>query len=191
VVSAVLGLRKTLLVRETVLADGGRPTARPVTRVAAIAVLENPFAGRYADDLSLLIELGAELGERLAADAVTLLSAPVAAYGKSAIVGADGEVEHAAAILHPRLGKPFRAAVGGGEAIIPSTTKIGAIGTPIDVPLGNKDEVWSFDELDTMTVFVPDAPRAGEIVVVLAVSDAGRPHPRVGNRRTAPQEPKT
>ncbi|MGQ9367985.1 amino acid synthesis family protein [Azospirillum sp. ST 5-10] len=187
--SAPPRLRKTLLLRETVLADGDRPAARPVVRVAAVAVLENPFAGRPADDLTPLVDFGAVLGARLAGEAVALLGAPVAAYGKAAIVGAGGEVEHAAALLHPRLGQPFRAAVGGGAAIIPSTTKLGGMGMPIDVPLGHKDEVWSFDHLDAMTVFVHDAPRPGEIVAVLAVSDGGRPDPRVGNRRPEPAGP--
>jgi len=117
--------------------------------------------------------------------AVALLDGPALSYGKSAIVGVNGDLEHAAAVLHPKLGKPMRAAVGGGEAIIPSTTKVAAAGAAIDVPLGNKDNVWSFDELDSMTVMVPDAPRPNEIVVVMAVSDGGRVHPRIGKGRAA------
>jgi hypothetical protein len=105
------------------------------------------------------------------------------AYGKAAIVGVEGDLEHAAAILHPKLGKPMRAAAGGGEAIIPSVTKVAAAGTLIDVPLGNKDNVWSFDELDAMTVCVADALRPREILVAMAVSDGGRPNPRVGKGR--------
>lgn len=179
------GLRKTLLVRETVFAEAGGDAPRPVNRVAAIAVIANPCAGRFVEDLTALIDLGEDLGALLGAQAAAALGGPVAGYGKSAIVGTSGDVEHAAAVLHPKLGRPFREAAGGGRAIIPSTTKVAGAGTPVDVPLGNKDEVWSFDELDTMTVFVPDAPRPDEIVVVLAVSDGGRPRPRVGNRRNA------
>jgi hypothetical protein len=177
--------RKLLLVRETVFAEAGGDAPRPVARAAAIAVVTNPFAGRFVEDLTPLVDLGEELGALLGPQAAAALAGPAAAYGKSAIVGTSGDVEHAAAVLHPKLGKPFREAVGGGSAIIPSTAKVAGAGTPVDVPLGNKDDVWSFDELDTMTVFVPDAPRPDEIVVVLAVSDGGRPRPRVGNRRNA------
>lgn len=175
--------RKVLLVKETVLAEGGGDAPRPVNRVAAVAVVPNPFAGRFVEDLAPLVEAGRELGALLAPQAVALLGGSVVGYGKSAIVGVAGDLEHGAALLHPKLGKPLRDAVGGGAAIIPSTSKVAAAGTPVDIPLGNKDDVWSFDELDTMTVFVPDAPRPDEIVVVLAVSDGGRPRPRAGNRR--------
>jgi hypothetical protein len=112
-----------------------------------------------------------------------LLGAPAVSYGKAALVGTLGDVEHGAAIIHPKLGKPMRAAAGGGEALIPSNAKVAAPGTPIDVPLGHKDNVWSFDHFDTMTVFVPDAPRPDEIVVAMALADAGRPHPRIGKGR--------
>ena len=151
--------------------------------MAAIAVIDNPFAGRFVDDLSTLFDIGMQLGEELMPQAVAMLDGTPVAYGKSGIVGVNGEVEHAAAVLHPKLGKPMRAALGGGEAIIPSTTKVATAGTPIDVPLANKDNIWSFDELDTMTVFVPDAPRPDEIVVVMAIADGGRPTPRVGKGR--------
>jgi hypothetical protein len=125
------------------------------------------------------------LGEALMPKAVAMLDGRPMSYGKAAIVGVNGDVEHAAAVLHPKLGKPMRAAVGGGEAIIPSNTKVAAAGTLVDVPLANKDNIWSFDELDTITVLVPDAPRPNEIVVVMAVSDGGRAHPRVGKGRAA------
>lgn len=176
--------RKTLFVKERILAEAGSAAPQPVSRAAAIAVIENPFAGEFADDLAELSDIGMRLGEELMPMAVELLDRPAFAYGKSAIVGVNGDIEHAAAVLHPKLGKPMRAAVGGGEAIIPSTTKVAAAGAPIDVPLSNKDNIWSFDELDTLTVFVPDAPRPDEIVVVMAVSDGGRPHPRIGKGRS-------
>jgi hypothetical protein len=107
-----------------------------------------------------------------------LPNAPVS-YGKAAIVGLDGDIEHAAAILHPRMGKPMREAIGGGKAIIPSNVKVAAAGTAIDVPLSDRDDVWVFDHIDTITVVVPDAPRPGEIVVVVALGDGGRPRPRI------------
>ena len=97
----------------------------------------------------------------------------------ASIVGTAGDIEHAAALLHPRMGKPIRAAIGGGAAIIPSNVKIGAVGEVLDVPLGHKDDVWSFDHFDTISVMVPNAPRPDEIVVIVALADGGRPRPRV------------
>jgi hypothetical protein len=178
-----MNLRKISLTKETILADSGKPTAQPITRAVAIAVIANPFAGRYVEDLSPLFAQGAELGEMVMKDLVALLPKPATSYGKAAIVGANGEMEHGAAVLHPRLGKPMREALGGGEAIISSNVKIGGPGASIDVPLAHKDNIWSFDHLDTITVTVADAPRPDEIVAVIAISDAGRPHPRVGKGR--------
>ena len=96
------------------------------------------------------------------------------------LVGLSGDVEHGGAMIHPKLGKPMRAAVGGGKALIPSNVKVCAAGTPIDLPLGHKDEAWSFDHFDTVTIMIPDSPRPDEIVLCMAVADGGRPHPRVG-----------
>lgn len=175
--------RKILFIKEVVAAELGAPAPRPVTRVAALAVIANPFAGRFAQDLAALFDVGLRLGEELMPQAVALLGAPALTYGKAAIVGVNGELEHAAAVLHPKLGKPMRAAIGGGAAIIPSTTKVAAAGQLIDVPLANKDNPWSFDELDSMTLCVADAPRPDEILVVMAIADGGRPHPRVGKGR--------
>ena len=177
--------RKTRLLIEEVSADAGERLSRPVRRVAAVAVIRNPYAGQRVDDLAPLFDVGLELGAQLAKRAVDLIGNRAVSYGKAAIVGTAGEIEHGAAILHPKLGKPMREAVGGGEAIIPSNAKVGAPGTAIDVPLGHKDNVWSFDHFDTMTVMVPDAPQPDEIVVVIAYADAGRPRPRVGKGRAA------
>ena len=176
-------VRKISLTKETIFADAGRPAAQPVTRAYAVAVIDNPFAGHFVGDLSPLFAQGAELGQMLMKDLVALLPRPPISYGKAAIVGSSGEIEHGAAVIHPRLGKPIRDAVGGGEAIICSNVKIGAPGTSIDVPLAHKDNVWSFDHLDTITTAVADAPRVDEIVIVIAIADAGRPHPRVGKGR--------
>jgi len=150
-----------------------------VTRVAACAVIANPLAGRAQDDLEELIGMGAELGELLVREALTVLTRPAISYGKAAIVGTSGDLEHAAAILHPRMGKPMRAAIGGGQAIIPSNVKIGAVGATIDVPLGDKDDVWVFDQFDTLSVMVANAPRPDEILVIVALADGGRPRARV------------
>lgn len=175
-----MDLRKTLIVKETIERDGLGEACNPITRVAAIAVVKNPFAGRHVEDLSALFDVGGQLGERLMAEAVRQLSGPPVSYGKAAIVGVAGDLEHGGAMLHPKLGKPMRAAVGGGKALIPSNAKVGAVGVAIDVPLGHKDEAWSFDHFDTLTLSVADAPRPDEIVVCMAVADGGRPLPRVG-----------
>ncbi len=176
-----MNIRKTMMITETVKADGFGKACDPITRVVAMAVLQNPFAGRFVDDLSPLFDLGGQLGERLMADAVALLAGPPVGYGKAAIVGVAGDLEHGGAMIHPKLGKPMRAAVGGGKALIPSNAKVAAAGATMDIPLGHKDEAWSFDHFDTITVMVADGPRPDEIVLCMAVSDGPRPHPRVGS----------
>lgn len=153
----------------------------PATRtVVAAAVVRNPFAGRYVDDLSELESLGAEVAAVLAQRAVAALGPAIAvtAYGKGAIVGLDGELEHAAAILHPRFGAPVRAAIGGGAAIIPSTKKVAAAGAALTMPVTNKDDIWSFDEMDAAEIVIPDAPRPDEVVVCVVLAAGGRPHAR-------------
>ena len=180
-----MDIRKTILISEEILADGGERVAQPIRRAAGIAIIKNPCAGRFVKDLSPMFDMGMELGTLLTKRVVDLLSGKPVSYGKAAIVGVFGEVEHGGALLHPKLGKPVREAVGGGQAIIPSNVKVGPPGSLIDVPLSHKDDVWSFDHFDTMTVSVPDAPRPDEIVVVIAIADGGRPHPRVGKGRAA------
>jgi hypothetical protein len=145
-----------------------------------VAVIENPFAGRFVEDLQALVKTGEELGDLLGRRAVAALGAPVHSYGKAAVVGVDGEYEHAAAILHPTLGAPFRAVVDGGKAIIPSAKKLGGPGTAIDVPLHYKDAAFVRTHFDAMEVRLVDAPKANEILVALVVTDGGRPHARVG-----------
>lgn len=173
-------LRKTVLIREIVDTDEtGAPCDR-LCRVAAVAVIRNPLAGDGRDDLGALFEIGAALGARLAAEVVAALGAPAVCYGKAAIVGAAGLAEHGAALLHPRFGAPVRAAIGGGASLMPSSVKLGAVGAPIDLPLGHKDEAWSFDHIDTLTLSLGDAPRADEIAVCLGLSDGARPRARSG-----------
>jgi hypothetical protein len=181
--SVEMDIRRTLILSEEILAEAGAAATPAIHRAAALAVIKNPFAGRAVDDLSPLFDIGLELGARLMKRVVDALGGQPVSYGKAAIVGVFGDVEHGAAIIHPRLGKPMRDAVGGGEALIPSNAKVAPPGSRIDVPLGHKDNVWSFDHFDTMTVMVPDAPRPDEIVVVMAVADGGRPRPRVGKGR--------
>ncbi len=176
-----MNVRKTLQILETINTDAHGANCDRITRVAALAVVRNPFAGKLVEDLSELFDMGGQLGEQLMDDAVRMLGDAPISYGKAAIVGIAGDMEHGGAMIHPKLGKPMRAAVGGGAALIPSNAKLAALGTPIDLPLGHKDEVWSFDHFDTMTVMVADAPRPDEIVLCMAVADGGRPNPRVGS----------
>lgn len=174
-------VRKTVLIKETIKADGLGEICDPIVRVAAIAVVKNPCAGRFVEDLSALFDLGGALGERLMGEAVGMLASSPVSYGKAAMVGVAGDLEHGGAMIHPKLGKPMRAAVGGGKALIPSNAKVASLGASIDIPLGHKDEAWSFAHFDTLTVMVADAPRPDEIVLCMAVSDGARPHPRVGS----------
>ena len=176
-------IRKLITIVEATRREQGQDVDPPSRQAAAIAVIRNPYAGRYSHDLSALEKSGAELGELLAARAVDALGIPpgdVHSYGKAAIVGTEGEKEHAAAVLHPRLGKPVRELIGPASAIIPSAKKIGGPGATIDCPLHYKDDAWKFSHFDAMEISVADAPRADEIVVILALSDAGRPLHRVG-----------
>jgi hypothetical protein len=161
----------------------GREVSPPTRRALAIAVIANPYAGRYSESLDELIAIGDELGGLLGERCVQALGiAPEAAesYGKAAIVGEAGELEHAAAILHPKLGAPLRKAVQKGAALVPSAKKSGGPGTPIDVPLGHKDAAFVRSHFDAIEARVADAPRAGEILVAVAVTDSGRPFPRIG-----------
>ncbi len=169
-------------VEETHL-EMGRRIAPPTRKAVAVAVIENPFAGRYQEDLTDLMEIGAELGGTLGAACVKALGitpAEAESYGKAAMVGENGELEHAAAILHPKLGAPLRNAVEKGAALVPSSKKRGAPGQDLDVPLGHKDAAYVRSHFDGVEVRMPDAPRAGEILVAVAVTDSGRPLPRVG-----------
>ena len=173
-------IRKVVFHHETVYAEAGKAAPEPITRVAAIAMLSNPYAGQHTEDLAALFEIGQRLGEQLMKDVVSRLPRPAVSYGKAALVGALGDFEHGGACIHPKLGKPMRAAVGGGKAVIPSNVKVGPPGTVIDVPLGHKDDPWSFDHFDTMSLCIGDSPRPGEIMVVMAVADGGRVNPRCG-----------
>jgi hypothetical protein len=173
-------IRKIITTREMVLSELGVAAPRPVVRAVGMAVIVNPFAGRSVEDLRQLFEAGAMLGERLMPDLVSLLDGPAVSYGKGALVGVDGEMEHGGACVHPMLGKPMRTAIGGGKAVISSNVKVAAAGSTLDVPLGHKDDAWSFPHFDTITVSVADAPRPNEILVVIAIADGGRLRNRCG-----------
>ncbi len=176
-------IRKLAVWLEETHREAGRDVAPPTRKAVAVAVIANPCAGLYQEDLSELIEIGAELGALLGQRCVAALGiAPEQAhsYGKAAMVGADGELEHAAAILHPKLGAALREAVGGGAALVPSSKKIGGPGQVLDVPLGHKDAAYVRSHFDAVEVRLNDAPRSGEIMVAVAVTDSGRPLARVG-----------
>lgn len=174
-------IRKTIFVEDTIFSDCFGEPCKTVNRVAALAVSRNPYANRFAEDLSVLFNIGATVGADLARQAIARLNAPAVSYGKGAIVGAGGNIEHGGAVIHPKIGAPMRLVVGGGEAVIPSNVKIGGPGSVLDFPLGHKDNPWSFDHFDTMTLMISDAPRADEIVMILAYATAGRPLPRCGS----------
>ena len=176
-------IRKIIVQVDETRMEMGRAVSPPTRRALAMAVVENPFAGRYEENLDALIAIGEELGGLLGQKCVAALGIEPAAaqsYGKAAIVGEAGELEHAAAILHPKLGAPLRQAVEKGAALVPSAKKRGGLGTAIDVPLGHKDAAFVRSHFDAMEARVPDAPRAREIVVAVVVTDSGRPLPRIG-----------
>jgi hypothetical protein len=181
-------IRKLVVEVEETRIEMGRSVVPPTRKALAIAVIDNPCAGRYVENLDELVAIGEELGGLLGAKCVEALGiAPGAAqsYGKAAIVGEAGELEHAAAILHPKLGAPLRKAVEKGAALVPSAKKRGGLGTAIDVPLGHKDAAFVRSHFDAMEARVSDAPRPGEIVVAVVVTDSGRPHPRIGGLTVA------
>lgn len=176
-------IRKIAVFVEETRLEMGQAVSPPTRKAAAVAVIRNPFAGRYEKDLAELMDIGAELGGLLGGKCIEALGiAPSEAesYGKAALVGEDGELEHAAAILHPLLGKPLRESVEKGAALVPSSKAAGAPGTVLDIPLGHKDAAYVRSHFDGMRVLINDAPRAGEIMVAVAVTDSGRPLPRVG-----------
>lgn len=176
-------IRKIVTVVEETHIEIGQKIEPPTRRAAAIAVIENPLAGRFEQDLEPLMAIGEELGDtlgRACVEALGIAPADAQSYGKAAMVGENGELEHAAAILHPRLGKPLRAAVEKGAALVASNKKMGGMGHPLDVPLGHKDAAYVRSHFDGMEVQINDAPRANEIMVAVVVTDSGRPLPRVG-----------
>jgi hypothetical protein len=179
----IAAIRKVVVQVDETRIEMGRVVEPPVRRAVAMAVIANPFAGRYAENLEELTAIGEELGGLLGAQCVAALGIrpdQAQSYGKAAIVGESGELEHAAAILHPKMGATLRREVSSGAALVPSAKKMGGLGTAVDVPLGHKDAAYVRSHFDAIEARVSDAPRANEIVVAIAVTDGGRPLPRVG-----------
>jgi hypothetical protein len=162
--------------------EGGPPVTTPVHRGAILAVIANPFAGRFEPDVQPMMEelkpLGLELSQRLIA-ALGGDPAAITSYGKGAIVGAGGEVEHGA-LWHVPGGYAMREALGGAKAIVPSAAKVGGVGAAIDIPITHKDASYVRSHFDAMEVRVPDGPRADEIVFILVMTTGGRVHARMG-----------
>ena len=176
-------IRKLVVQVDEIRREMGRDITPPTRRALAMAVITNPYAGAYAENLDALIAIGEELGGLLGEKCIQALGitpGQAQSYGKGAIVGEAGELEHAAAILHPKLGALLRKAVAHGAALVPSAKKLGGVGTAIDVPLGHKDAAFVRSHFDAMEARVGDAPRAHEIVVAVVVTDSGRPLARIG-----------
>jgi hypothetical protein len=176
-------IRKIAVWVEETHSEIGQTISPPTRKAVAVAVIKNPFAGSYTEDLTPLMDIGADLGALLGDKCIAALGiepAQAESYGKAAMVGEGGELEHAAAILHPKLGAPLRKAVEKGAALVPSSKKMGGPGQVLDVPLGHKDAAYVRSHFDGIEVRLNDAPRPGEIMVAVAVTDSGRPLPRVG-----------
>jgi hypothetical protein len=164
--------------------EAGREANPPLRKVAVVAIVENPYTGRYVEDLQPLIDGSVGLGRHLAALAVAAL-APYRAqsYGKAGLVGLAGEQEHANALLTTAFANPLREALGGGKAWISSMTKRSPPGASIDVPLASKDALYVRSHYDGMTLAIPDAPQPDEIAIIICVANRGRVNARVGGLR--------
>ena len=180
---AIVKIRKLVTTVDEIHSEMGKTISPPTRRAAAIAVIQNPFAEFYQENLEDLMSIGEQLGSLLGKrciEALGIKPSEAESYGKAALIGENGELEHGAALLHPRMGAPLRREVGKGAALVPSSKKRGSMGDTLDIPLGHKDAAYIRSHFDSMEVRVNDAPRANEILVAIAITDSGRPLPRVG-----------
>lgn len=180
---SLMQIRKIIVQTEDTMREADREVQLPTRKAIAVAVIYNPYAGRFVQDLHPFYALGAEVSQLLVERALAALGVAaetINSYGKGAIVGTAGEIEHSAALLHPSFGAPVRAALGGGKAIIPGTKKIGAPGAPITMPMTNKDDIWAFDDMDAAEIAISDAPHPDEILIALCLGIGGRPLHRIG-----------
>lgn len=180
-------VRKIVTQVEDVLHEGGPVAERPYRRAAVTAVIENPFAGRFVADIQGFMEDLKPLGLEMARRLVTALGGDVKSiegYGKGAIVGSAGEVEHGA-LWHAPGGYAMREVLGGARAIVPSAKKVGGLGTRIDIPITHINASYVRSHFDAVEVGISDAPRAGEMALVLAMTTGPRVHNRAGGLAAA------
>tara|TARA_A100001011_G_C14081323_1_gene744630 strand:- start:214 stop:822 length:609 start_codon:yes stop_codon:yes gene_type:complete len=192
-IMAIVKIRKLVTTIDEIHSEMGKIISPPTRRAAAIAVIQNPFAEFYQENLEDLMSIGEQLGSLLGKrciEALGIKPSEVESYGKAALIGENGELEHGAALLHPRMGAPLRREVGKGAALVPSSKKRGSMGDTLDIPLGHKDAAYIRSHFDSMEVRVNDAPRANEILVAIAITDSGRPLPRVGGLKAEEAEGK-
>ena len=190
---AIAKIRKLVTTVDEIYSEMGKTISPPTRRAAAIAVIQNPFAEFYKENLEDLMSIGEQLGSLLGKRCIEALGiepSEAESYGKAALIGENGELEHGAALLHPRMGAPLRREVGQGAALVPSSKKRGSMGDTLDIPLGHKDAAYIRSHFDSMEVRVNDAPRANEILVAIAITDSGRPLPRVGGLKAEEAEGK-
>ncbi len=173
-------IREIHLVTQEIDRHAGRPVDPPSLRVAACAVIANPRAGQPAsDDFGEFVSASVAVGEILTRRAITALGARTpSSYGKGALVGASGDLEQGAAMIHCRIGLAMRSAIKRGNALIPGNAKLAAPGATLDIVLGGIEDGWNYDAMDTLEVCVPGAPRADEIVLAVAFG-TGRPNARI------------
>jgi hypothetical protein len=176
-----LNIRRTISLIENKNEEAGRKIATPVRKVAVVAVVENPYVGRYVEDLNPLIEASIGLGGMMGQMALDALGPfKVQGYGKGALVGLNGEAEHASALLTTVYANPLREAIGGGKAWISSMVKMAAPGNAIDIPMNHKDDVYVRSHYDGMTIALQDTPMADEIAIIFCMASHGRINARVG-----------
>jgi len=176
-----LSVRRSFVISETRREEGGRISNMPLHRIATVAIVENPYAGRYVEDLQPMIDGSVALGKELAQLALSAFgSHEVQSYGKGGLVGVAGEQEHANALLTTAFANPFRDAIGGGDAWISSFTKKGGPGTPIDIPMNHIHDVYVRSHYDGMSIVLPDAPMPDEVAVIFCLANRGRLNARVG-----------
>jgi len=178
----MIKLRKTVIILEEVSHEGGPPLAVPLLKGAIAAVIENPFAGRHEPEISWFMDELRPLAQKVSQKLLEAMGGEanrIQSYGKGAIVGSDGELEHGA-LWHAAGGYGMRDVLGGTKAIVPATKKVGSLGARLDVPLGHKDAAYVRSHFDSIDVGVSDGPRAREIVYILAMSTGPRVHHRSG-----------
>lgn len=176
----MITIRKFVTLSEEIHSEMGRPADAPLRKVAIAAIISNPYAGRYSEDLGELIAYNPVLGKIMAERVVAAMGGPVESLGKGALIGMNGDAIHGNACLLGEFANPIREAIGGGVAWIQSTTKRTAPGGMIDIPLAHKDALYVRGHYDTITVHLPDAPHPDEIAVIIAAASRGYLNPRLG-----------